>query len=81
VHKVLVAIAFFAIFPLLLAQQTLNNDCVIKMFKMGFPDDMIVNAINRSPGTYDTAADGLIALRTLESEARQRTPISFTIGS
>jgi hypothetical protein len=63
--KFLVAIAVFAVFPLLLAQQTLNNDSVIKMVKMGFPEDRIVNAINRSPGTYDTSVDGLNALKNL----------------
>ena len=62
VRKVLVAIAFFVAFPLLLAQQTLNNDSVIKMVKMGFPEDMIVNAINRSPGAYDTSVMGIVAL-------------------
>jgi hypothetical protein len=61
--KVLVAIAVFAVFPLLLAQQTLNNDSVIKMVKMGFQDDTIISAINRSPGTYDTSVDGLNALK------------------
>jgi PEGA domain len=61
--KILVAIAVFTVFPLLLAQQTLNDDSVIKMAKMGFSEDMIVNAINRSPGTYDTSADGLTALK------------------
>jgi hypothetical protein len=49
--------------PSALAQQTFNNDSVIKMVKMGFPEDMIINAINRSPGTYDTSPDGLIALK------------------
>jgi hypothetical protein len=62
VRKVLVAIAFFVALPLLLAQQTLNNDSVIKMVKMGFPEDMIVNAINRSPGAYDTSVMGIVAL-------------------
>jgi hypothetical protein len=63
VRKVLVAIVFFVAFPLLLAQQTLNNDSVVKMVKMGFPDDMIVNAINRSPGIYDTSPAGLAAVK------------------
>jgi hypothetical protein len=30
---------------------------------MGFPEDTIVNAINRSPGAYDTSANGLIVLK------------------
>jgi hypothetical protein len=62
-RKTLIAILFAAICPLLLAQQTLNNDSVIKMVKMGFQEDMIINAINRSPGTYDTSTDGLTALK------------------
>jgi len=62
VRNFLAAIAVFAVFPLLLAQQTLNNDSVIKMVKMGFPEDMIVNAINRSPGAYDTSVKGIVAL-------------------
>jgi hypothetical protein len=40
-----------------------NNDSVIRMVKMGFQEDMIINAINRSPGTYDTSPDGLVALK------------------
>jgi hypothetical protein len=55
VRNALIAIVFLAACPLLLAQQTLNKDSVIKMVKMGFPEDMIVNAINRAPGTYDTS--------------------------
>jgi hypothetical protein len=42
-------------------QQTLNNDSVIKMVKMGFQETMIIDAINRSPGAYDTSTHGLIA--------------------
>jgi hypothetical protein len=45
------------------AQQTLNNDSVIKMFKMGFPEEMIVGQINRSPGTYDTSPAGLTVIK------------------
>jgi hypothetical protein len=63
VRKVLVAIAFFVVFPLLLAQQTLNNESIIKMVKMGFTEDTIVGQINRSPGTYDTSPAGLTALK------------------
>jgi hypothetical protein len=63
VRNILIAIVFLTVCPSLLTQQTLNNDSVIKMVKMGFPEDMIVTAINRSPGTYDTSVDGLIALK------------------
>jgi hypothetical protein len=60
----LLPLVLSALLPLLLAQQTLNNDSVIKMVKMGFPEDMIVNTINRSPATYDTTVDGMNALRS-----------------
>ncbi len=50
--------------PVLLAQQTLNNDTVIKMVKAGLSDDVVITTINASPGHYDTSADGLIALKS-----------------
>ena len=46
------------------AQKALNNDSVIKLVKAGLSDDLIVAAINGSAGSYDTSADGLIALKT-----------------
>jgi hypothetical protein len=49
--------------PLAPREQTLNNDSAIKMFKMGFPEEMIVGQINRSPGIYDTSPAGLTALK------------------
>jgi hypothetical protein len=50
--------------PVLLAQQMLNNDTVIKMVKAGLSDDVVITTINASPGHYDTSADGLIALKS-----------------
>jgi len=64
VRKKILAIAFLAICPLLFAQQALNNDAVIKLVKAGLSDDLIVTTINASAGTYDTSADGIIALKT-----------------
>lgn len=49
--------------PLLIAQQAMNNDSVIKLCKAGLSDDLIVSTITASPGNYDTSADGLIALK------------------
>jgi len=46
------------------AQDPLNNDAVIKLVKAGLSDELIVNAINSKPGTFDTSTDGLIALKT-----------------
>jgi len=54
---------FLALCPFVLAQQSINNDAVVKMAKAGLSDDVIITTINASPGTYDTTADGLIALK------------------
>jgi len=62
-RKSLLAVLFLGIASLLTAQQTLNNDGVIKMAKAGLSDDVIVAAVASSPGTYDTSADGLVALK------------------
>lgn len=45
------------------AQQTMNNDAVIKVAKAGLSDDLIISTINIQPGTYNTSTDGLIALK------------------
>ncbi len=45
------------------AQQPLNNESVIKLSQAGLNDDLIITTINANPGTYDTSADGLIALK------------------
>lgn len=63
-RKSILAIVFMAICPLLAAQQALNNDSVIKLVKAGLSEDLIVTTINGSAGSYDTSADGIIALKT-----------------
>ena len=63
-HKSFMALAFLAFCPLVIAQQALNNDSVIKLVKAGLSDDLIVSTINASPGTYDTSVEGLIALKS-----------------
>ncbi len=62
-RKSLLAVLFLATCSLLAAQQAMNNDSVIKLVKAGLSDDLIVSTINASPGTYDTSANGLIALK------------------
>lgn len=49
---------------MLAAQQTLNNESVIKMVNAGLSQDVIVTAVTSSTGTYDTSADGLVALKS-----------------
>jgi hypothetical protein len=63
VLKNILTVVFLAFCPLLIAQQALNNESVIKLVKAGLSDDLIVSTINASPGTYDTSANGLISLK------------------
>ncbi len=41
----------------------MNNESVVNLMKAGFSEDVIISAINRSQGAYDTSVDGLIALK------------------
>lgn len=58
--KMVIAVGFVV---LLFSQQTLNNESVVNLMKAGFSEDVIISAINRSFGAYDTSVDGLIALK------------------
>jgi hypothetical protein len=62
-RKILSAIFLMAVCSLLAAQQALNNESVIKLVKAGLSDDIIVSTINGSAGSYNTSADGIIALK------------------
>jgi hypothetical protein len=64
-RKQLVILSLFALCTMLVfAQQAMNNEGVTKLIKAGMSEGIIVSTINSSPGTYDTTADGLIALKT-----------------
>ena len=63
-HKNFVTVALLILCPVLIAQQALNNDGIVKLVKAGLSDDIILSTINASPGSYDTSANGLIALKT-----------------
>jgi hypothetical protein len=62
-RKSFIALIFLAFCSMLIAQQGMNNDAVVKLVKAGLSDDLIVSTINASPGTYNTSADALIALK------------------
>ena len=62
-RKSLTSLLFLAFCPVLIAQQSMNNDAVIKLVKAGLSDDLIVSTISASPGAYDATANGLIALK------------------
>lgn len=50
--------------PILPAQQTLDNDAVIKLAKAGLPDKLLITAINATPGNYNITVDGVAGLKT-----------------
>lgn len=62
-RKGLFAALLLVFCPILFAQQTLNNDAIVKLVKAGLSDDVIVTTINASPGAYDTSANALVALK------------------
>jgi hypothetical protein len=45
------------------AQQSYNNDSIIKLVKAGLSDDLIISTIEGQAGHYDTTPDGIIALK------------------
>jgi hypothetical protein len=61
--KAVIVIGALLVCPLLFAQQTMNNDSVVKLRQAGFSEELIVSTINRSAGSYDTSVDALIALK------------------
>lgn len=62
-RKSILAIVLFVICPFLLAQQTLNNNEIVKMIKAGLSDDLIIASINAQPGVYDISGEGLVAFK------------------
>src|ERR1700683_2222921 len=62
-RKLLLGLIFLFICPILPAQQTLDNDAVIKLAQAGLSDELLITTINASPGNYDISTDGLIALK------------------
>ncbi len=62
-RKLFLALIFLSMSLALSAQQTLNNDAVIKLTRAGLTPDLIISTVNATPGTYDTSTDGLIALK------------------
>lgn len=62
-RKIIFAAVFMAFCPWLIAQETLNNDAIVKLVKAGLSDELVINTINASPAAYDTSTNGLIALK------------------
>jgi hypothetical protein len=62
-RKIVLAGLCLLLAPVILAQQALNNESVLKLVKSGLSDDLIITTIKASPGNYDTSPNGLIALK------------------
>jgi len=63
-RNILLGFAFLLACPILLAQQTLDNDAIIKLAKAGRSDEQIITTIKASPGNYDISMYALDVLRT-----------------
>lgn len=48
---------------MLLAQQPLTNEDVLKMAKAGMSDDVLVSMVQQNPGKYTTTPDSVIGLK------------------
>jgi hypothetical protein len=48
---------------MLLAQEPLNNEGIIKLVKAGMTEDLIINVVQQQPGTYSFGADDLVTLK------------------
>lgn len=62
-RRLFFSLALLLFSAVLIAQQSLDNQAVVKLAKAGLSDDLIVATINGSPGNYATTADDLIALK------------------
>jgi hypothetical protein len=62
-RKLILAAILLLLCPLMRAQQTLNNDSIIKMVKAGLSADIVIAAVNSQPGHFDISPDGLIAMK------------------
>ena len=74
-RKSFLALVVLAFCPILVAQQTFNNEAVIKLVKAGLSDDFIVSTINTQPGSYDASTDAIIALKNAGASDRVMSAI------
>src|SRR5450759_4955048 len=61
--KRLIGILILALTVVAGAQETLNNDSILKMVKAGLGEDLIVTMVQTQPGKYSVNPDELIRLK------------------
>jgi len=54
---------FLLLLGVLAAQDSLNNEGIIRLVKSGMTEELIINVIQQQPGTYTFAATDLVALK------------------
>ena len=59
----LAIVLFLLLGSLMLAQQALDNDSIVKMTKSGLGEDLIVSMVQGQPGHYDLTPDTLVSLK------------------
>ena len=74
-RKSFLALVVLAFCPVLVAQQALNNDAIIKLVKAGMSDDFIISTISTQPGSYDASTDAIIALKNAGASDRVMSAI------
>jgi hypothetical protein len=74
-RKSFLAFVALGLCSLLVAQQALNNDAIIKLVKAGLSDDFIISTMNTQPGSYDASTDAIIALENAGASDRVMTAI------
>jgi hypothetical protein len=74
-RKIFLTIVSLGLCSVLLAQQTLNNDAIIKLVKAGLSDDFILSTINTQPGSYDASPEAIIALKNAGASDRVMSAI------
>ncbi|MBL8230848.1 MAG: hypothetical protein JNL98_20305 [Bryobacterales bacterium] len=62
-HLARIALCVFALAAAALAQETLNNESIIKLVKSGLGEELILNVIRQQPGNYSMGADDLVSMK------------------
>ena len=79
-RKILLMVVCLGLCPMVVAQQVLNNEAIIKLVKAGMSDDFIVSTINGQPGTYDDSPNAITALKNAGASDTVMTAVVQKVG-
>lgn len=63
VTRLAVALFFFVFCPGAFAQETLDNEAILKLLKAGVSEDVVAGLIEQRPGKYALSSDDLVNLK------------------